>query len=57
MTIGRRWPRTVGTERLGNEQPVEPIGNEINTNRGDDQPRGINRFPPIERNDRECNRA
>ena len=56
MAVGGRWPRAIDAERLlGHEQPVESVGDEIDANRGDDQPRSINRFAPIERYDRERN--
>jgi hypothetical protein len=50
--------KQVNAERpVGDEKAVEPVGYEVNANRGDDQPRGIDRFAPGERNDSERNRA
>ena len=58
MTKGGRRPRAIDAERpLGDEKAVEPVGYEVDANRGDDQPRGIDRFAPIERDDRERSRA
>jgi hypothetical protein len=54
VTICGRGPRRVDAERaVGDEQSIEAISQEINTHRGDDQPRGIDRFTPIERDDPE----
>ena len=55
MTSSRRLPRAIDPERpVGDEQPIKPIGDEIDANRGDDQPRGVDRFTSIERHDRKC---
>ena len=58
MTNGGCRPRAIDAERpVCDEKAVEPVGYEVNANRGDDQPRGIDRFAPVERNDSERNRA
>src|SRR5215470_14186992 len=58
MTNGGRRPRAIDAERpLGDEKAVEPVGYEVDANCGDDQPCGIDRFAPVERDNRERNRA
>ena len=55
MTNCRRLPRAIDPERpIGDEQPIKPIGDSIDANRGDNQPRGGDRFTAIERYDRKC---
>jgi hypothetical protein len=55
MARGRRLSRTIDSEcPVGDEQSIKPIGDEIDANRGDDQPRGVDRFTSIERHDRKC---
>jgi len=49
MTRCGRWPGSIHAERpIGDEQSIEPIGYEINANRSDHQPGGIDRFTSIE---------
>jgi hypothetical protein len=54
VTGGGRWPSTINAERpIGDEQSIEAIGYEINANRSDHQPGGIDRFTSVERNNSE----
>ena len=58
MAMGGGWPRRFNTERpLGDEQPVEPVGYEIDAHRRDHQPRGIDRLAPMQRNNPKRHRA
>jgi hypothetical protein len=55
MANGRRRSRIIDPERpVGDEQSIKPIGDEIDANGGDYQPRGVDRFTSIERHDRKC---
>jgi hypothetical protein len=52
---GGRRSRAIDPERpVGDKQPIKPIGDQIDANRGYDQPGGVNRFTSIERHDGKC---
>ena len=58
MAVGRGRTLHIDAEHLvGDEQRVEPVGDEIDAHRGDDQPGGVDRLPTGECDDAERNRA
>jgi hypothetical protein len=51
MTLCGCGARSVDAEgRVGDKQAIETIRDEIDANRGDNEPSGIDRFPPVKRN-------
>jgi hypothetical protein len=55
MANGRRRAGGVDPERpVGDEQPIKSISDQIDADRGNDEPRGVDRFTSIERHDGEC---